>query len=287
MGFHPFVVFFYYLCVGMIAMYINHPIFLFIACLLMVAVNCTLENREALRQWTPLLAGMSLMIICFNVFLVSEGKHELFSFWGKAVTLEALVFGVVMALSIILILLLFISFNQVLNGNKFLFIFSKFLPRTAFLTMLAVRFVPLLKNRLDEISDVQRVRGITITSGTIVQRCKDGMTLIQILLAWSLEEAIETADSMKTRGYGLGKRSPYLPYKVTRRDLVWILALGSFLIICFIGGAFGHGRITIYPSIGSIEWSWMDWLLLLNIILILSFPLLVEGGELLRWKFFR
>ena len=28
---------------------------------------------------------------------------------------------------------------------------------------------------------------------------------MQILLTWSLEEAIETADSMKARGYGMGK----------------------------------------------------------------------------------
>ncbi len=189
--------------------------------------------------------------------------------------------------SIILVLLLFISFNHILNGNKFLFIFSKFLPRTAFLTMLAVRFVPLLKKRLDEITDVQRIKGLTIASGTLKQRCKDGMTLIQILLTWSLEEAIETADSMKTRGYGIGMRSPYIPYKLTCRDQVWLLLLVCLLIICLVGGALGYGRIDIYPDLGSLQLTWLDGLLLINTIIILSFPLLVEGREQLRWRLFQ
>ena len=64
-----------------------------------------------------------------------------------------------MSLSLVMILLMFISFNLILNGNKFLFVFSKFLPKTAFLAMLVIRFVPLLKRRLDEINDVQRIRG--------------------------------------------------------------------------------------------------------------------------------
>ena len=268
-------------------MYLNHPIFLMIACILLIIVNCTHENIDELKKWIPMLVGMSLMIILLNMFLVTTGSNVLFSVFGRMVTIEATMFGIVMALSIILILLLFISFNQILNGNKFLFIFSGFLPRTAFLTMLAVRFVPLLKKRLDEITDVQRVKGLTIASGSLKQRCKDGMTLIQILLTWSLEEAVETADSMKTRGYGIGKRSPYVPYKWTRRDYTWLLVLFCLLIICLVGGALGHGRIIIYPELGSLQLTRLDGLLLLNIIMMLSFPLLVEGREQVRWRFFQ
>ena len=286
-GYHPFVIFFYYVCVGIVAMYLNHPIFLIIACILLIIVNCFYHSIKTLKRWIPMLIGMNLLIIFFNMFFVSKGEHILFSFWGRSVTLEATIFGVVMALSITLISLLFISFNHLLNGNKFLFVFSKFLPRTAFLTMLAVRFVPLLKKRLDEITDVQRIKGLTIASGTVRQRCKDGMTLIQILLTWSLEEAVETADSMKTRGYGIGTRSPYIPYKLIRRDQIWLGLLLCFLLFCLVGGAFGYGRMEIYPTLSSFRLTWFDGLLLLHTIIILAFPLLVEGGEQLRWKFFR
>lgn len=281
--YHPYVSFFYYICVGILGLFLNHPLFLFVACLLLIAVNYSHGSKDVLKR-LPMLIVSAFVIVLLNMFLVSKGEHVLFSIYGRSITTEATMFGIVMALSIILILLLFISFNNILNGNKFLFIFSRFLSRTAFLVMLAIRFVPLLKKRLEEITDVQRIKGLTISSGTLKQRCQNGMTLIQILLTWSLEEAIETADSMKARGYGIGNRSSYIPYKMTYRDRVCLLVLGSLLIICLVGGFFGYGRINIYPAISSLQLTWMEWLLMINAFILLSFPLLVEGREQLRWK---
>src|SRR5690606_6971572 len=173
---------------------------------LVVMANIAHDHGKTMKQWLPMLIGISALMIVLNPFLNSRGTHVFFYFRGKQVTLEATVYGIVMALSLVTILLIFISFNLILNGNKFLFVFSKLLPKTAFLVMLAIRFVPLLKRRLGEINDVQRIKGMTIASGNIKERAKNGMVIMQILLTWSLEEAIETADSMKARGYGLGKR---------------------------------------------------------------------------------
>lgn len=283
-GYHPFVIFFYYVCVGFLAMYFNHPLFLLIVCLLLIGVNITHDIGKALKKWVPMLVGMSAMIILINPFINSRGTNIFFYFRGKQVTLEATLYGVVMSMSLAAILLMFISFNLILNGNKFLFVFSKFLPRTAFLTMLTIRFVPLLKRRLDEINDVQRIRGMTIASGTIRERAKSGMVLMQILLTWSLEEAIETADSMKARGYGIGKRSPYVPYKMDRRDKGWLFTLALLFTICIVGGFLGYGKIIIYPELGTLSLYLFDWVLLLSMIIIVSFPLLVEGREQLKWK---
>lgn len=286
-GYHPFVIFFYYVCVGVLAMYFNHPVFLAVACLLLVGVNLTHDNGKALRKWIPMFVGMSAVIILVNPFLNSRGTTIFFYFRGKQVTLEATLYGVVMSMSLVLILLMFISFNLILNGNKFLFVFSKFLPRTAFLTMLAIRFVPLLKGRLDEINDVQRIRGMTMAAGTVRERAKNGMVMMQILLTWSLEEAIETADSMKARGYGIGKRSPYVPYRMTKCDKGWLMTLVTLFTLCIVGGSLGYGKIIIYPELGTLNFYVIDWILLVCMVIILSFPLLVEGREQVRWKFSR
>lgn len=284
-GYHPFVLFFYYVSVGILAMFVNHPIFLLTACLLLVCVNIVHDGGKALRQWTPMLIGMSTFIILLNPFINSRGTTILFYFRGKQVTLEATMYGVVMSLSLVLILLMFMSFNYVLNGNKFLFVFSKILPKTAFLTMLVIRFVPLLKRRFDEIKDVQRVRGMVLTEGTIRDRMKNGLSMMQVLLTWSLEEAIETADSMKARGYGLGKRSPYVPYKMATRDKRGIVILVLLLAISLAGGFLGYGKIVIYPELGTIQFYPIDWIMFVAVIALLSFPLLVEGREQLKWTF--
>lgn len=285
-GYHPFVLFFYYVCVGILAMLVTHPLFLGVVCLLLVLVNIMHDGGKALRKWTPILIGMSIFIILLNPFINSRGTNVFFYFRGKQVTLEATMYGIVMALMLVAILLMFISFNYILNGNKFLFIFSRFLPKTAFLTMLVIRFVPLLKERFDEIKNVQRIRGMTITDGTIRERMKNGMSMMQILLTWSLEEAIETADSMKARGYGLGKRNPYVPYKMEPRDKGWLTVLIVHFTICLICGFLGYGKIVIYPELGTLQLYPLDWVMLMALISILAFPLFVEGSERLKWKYF-
>src|SRR5690625_5073640 len=191
-GYHPYVLFVYYLCTGSLMMYFNHPLFLLTVLMWMIYVNISHGSGAALKKWTIPLLVMSFVIILLNPFLVSRGTNILFYFRGKQVTLEATIYGTVMALSIVAIIIMFVSFNLILNGNKFLYVFSKMLPRTAFLVMLSIRFVPLLKRRYDEIAAVQYVRGMSVSVGKIRERLKNGMVMIQVLLTWSLEEALQT-----------------------------------------------------------------------------------------------
>jgi len=284
-GYHPYVVFFYYLCTGFLIMYFKHPLFLLIALILLIFINISHDRGQALKKWTIPLVVMSLFFIMLNPFLVSRGTNILFYFRGKQVTLEATMYGVVMSLALVSVLVMFVSFNLILNGNKFLYIFSKLLPRTAFLIMLSIRFVPLLKRRFDEISSVQHVRGMTMSEGNIRVRAKNGMSMIQTLLTWSLEEAIQTADSMKARGYGSGKKSSYIIYRMTKRDWVWLITLLFLFSICIAGGLLGYGKIVIYPELGTLHLYILDWVLLFCMVALISFPLLVEGREHFKWNY--
>lgn len=283
-GYHPYVIFIYYLCTGFLIMYFKHPLFLVIALILLILVNLTHDRGDALRRWAIPLLIMGMFFIILNPFLVSRGSTILFYFRDRQVTLEAITYGIVMALALISMLILFVSFNVILNGNKFLIIFSNILPRTAFLIMLAVRFVPLLKGRYDEIAAVQRVRGTTMSMGGFRERASNGMNMIQILLTWSLEEAIQTADSMKARAYGVGKKSSYIQYRMQQHDWIWLIIMLLLVIGCILGGVLGYGKIVIYPQLGTLHLYPLDWLLLVFMMLLISFPLLVEGREWLRWR---
>lgn len=286
-SYHPMVLVSYYISVGVLLLYFNHPLFLLAAFLFLVVANLTHDKGKELKKWLPMLLIMSSFIVLLNPFLVSRGTNILFYFRGKQVTVEATVYGVVMTLSIVAIIILFISFNLILNGNKFLYVFSRILPKLAFLSMLAIRFVPLLRVRLEEITDVQRVRGIDMRSGSIRNRAKSGMVLLQILLTWSLEEAMETADSMEARGYGTGKRSSYLPFRWEKRDIGWLVTIWILFIACLLGGMLGYGKIHIYPELGTLQFYLLDWILLGCLSILVTFPLFVEGREQIRWKLSR
>lgn len=282
---HPFVMFFYYICIGFFAMFFNHPIFLLAGCLALIAVNLTHDGGRSMKQWAPLMIVMSVLIIAINPFINSRGTNVLFTVFGKHVTFEAVLYGIVTALSLLMILLLFISLNMVLNGNKLLYIFARILPRTAFLVMMSIRFVPLLKGRLVEIQDVQRFKGMTMMQGSLRERAKSGMSMLQILLSWSLEEAVETADSMKARGYGTGKRRPYIPYRMTKSDKCWLGYLVVLFALSAAGGFMGYGKIIIYPELGTLHLTSLDWAVFASGMAIALFPVFVEGREQLKWHY--
>lgn len=282
---HPFVMFFYYICLGFFAMFFNHPIFLLAGCLALIAVNLSHDGGQSMKQWVPLMMSMTVLIIVLNPFINSRGTHVLFYLFGKQVTLEAMLYGVVTAMSLLIILLLFVSLNIVLNGNKLLYIFARILPRTAFLIMMSIRFVPLLKRRLTEIQDVQRLKGLTMTQGTVRERAKSGMSMLQILLSWSLEEAVETADSMKARGYGSGKRRPYIPYRMTKSDKQWLSYLIVVFVMCVTGGFMGYGKIAMYPELGTLHLSSLDFAVFACCMAMALFPVFVEGREQLKWNY--
>lgn len=282
---HPFVMFFYYICIGFFAMFFNHPVFLLAGCLSLISVNLSHDGGRAMKQWAPLMIIMTVLIIVINPFINSRGTHVLFYIFGKQVTFEAMLYGVVTSMSLLIILLLFVSLNIVLNGNKLLYIFARILPRTAFLIMMSIRFVPLLKRRLNEIQDVQRLKGMTMTQGTLRERAKSGMSMLQVLLSWSLEEAVETADSMKARGYGSGKRRPYIPYRMMKSDKCWLGYLIVFFALCVTGGFMGFGKIIIYPELGTLHLLPFDWVVFACGMAIALFPVFVEGREQLKWNY--
>ena len=56
---------------------------------------------------------------------------------------------------------------------------------------------------------------------------------MSIMITWALENAIETADSMKSRGYGLKGRTAFSIYRFDERDkyaLIWLGFCGLFLL---------------------------------------------------------
>lgn len=286
-GLHPFILLAYYIASAILIMIYNHPVFLLTTLILLILVNISHDKGKTLKQWSIPLLVMGMIFALMNPLFVSRGTHILFYLGHRQITLEALMYGVYMSLMLMSIIVLFVSFNFVLNGNKFLYVFSKIVPRTAFLLMLTIRFVPLLKGRYDEIAAVQRVRGMTMSEGNLRNRARNGMSMIQTLLTWSLEEAIQTADSMQSRGYGLGKKSSYVLYQMERKDWWTAFIFAILLSVCLFGSAYGYGKIIIYPELGTLQFYLLDWLSFVSLCCLVAYPLIIEGIEHIRWTLYK
>jgi energy-coupling factor transport system permease protein len=286
-SFHPIILLIYYIFAIAGLMLYQHPVFLAAAALIIFLINRLLDGGKELKKWRMMIVVMGVLIFLLTPFFNRRGNHILFYLFDNQVVLEAVWQGVMIALTLSAILALFITFNMVITPDKFVFLFSKFFPQWALLIMLSMRFVPLLRRRLLEIGDVQGVKGLSVTSGPIKSRARSGMFLLQILLTWSLEESIQTADSMTARGYGLGNRSKYQPFYMKRRDwiaLTYLLSCGSLVLF---GWWLEDGILTLMPVLEPVWLYGREWFYLVVWFVFIGFPVWMEGKELIKWKYYR
>lgn len=284
---NPWVMFTYYVVTIACSMVFLHPIFLLVELLLVVCVDIVAHTG---KQMLMVLEGslfMTAFIMILNPLVNNRGTHVIWTFGGTIITAESIFYGFMMALSLIIVLLTFLSYNKVLTSQKFMYLFSRISPKLTLLTMITLRFVPLFILRLKNISQAQKIRGIAVTKGSSRQRGLGVVKMMQVLLIQSFTDALQTADSMSGRGYGSGKRSSYQRYRFTTRDFVslaWYLPLAG---ICFYAASRGIGRMTVYPSLGTMALTPTGWLVLLGVVLLFSFPLILEAWEWLWWNLLR
>lgn len=232
---HPLLNFVYFALVIGLTMFANHLVFLLISFCLAWLYSCLLRGKKAI-PFNLAISGAALVIVTIiNLLNVHNGETVLFYLNGNRVTLEAVVFGLVMAVMLSSMVIWFSCFQVVVTGDKLVYLFGRVAPRLALTISMIMRFIPLLKDRFREIHMGQRCMG---RSGqgwlrSLRQVAKE----ISILTAWSLEASIETADSMEARGYGLPGRSSFHLYRLTRQDACWLL------VLLILGGA-------------SLAWAW-------------------------------
>lgn len=281
---HPITSFCYYVGVLLLSMLFLHPVFLLLELVLLVGMNLMQGNGSAMLKMFKGIWPFMLAILVINPLLNHRGTHFLFYIGNNPITLEAVSYGLLMALSFCGVMLLFISYNSILTTHKFLYLFSRLSPQLALLTMITIRFVPLFIRRLTTITTIQKTRGIQLESGTLKERATNGIHLIEILLTSSLEDALQTADSMEARGYGVTKRTSYLSYAFSIRDGMSLVVGSLIMLICLYGSQQGYGSLIIYPTLTSWEITgFYNWFLLGLSISFISYPLLLEGGEELWW----
>jgi energy-coupling factor transport system permease protein len=281
---HPFTAFCYYAGALAMLIFFQHPVFLLAGFVLVLFVNFVQDRCRGLQRWLFFMITSGLLILIVNPLFNERGRRVLFEIGEHRFTMEAVTLGGMSALSIMAIIALFVSYNEIMTPNKLLFLFARAMPQFAVLLMLTLRFIPLMRIRLEEISAVQSSKGISVGSGTVRQRAKNGMNYIQALLVFSLEEAIQTADSMKARGYGSGKRSAYHHFRF--RGMDWA-SLG-LLIVLFAFTVYGRmntwGMLEVYPLMESFALSSQDAVHLAAFALYIGFPIIIELKGVFGWR---
>jgi energy-coupling factor transport system permease protein len=284
-SYHPGINMLYYLMLIFITMTLIDPIVLGFILVAVIVYGIYISGLRLMLKSFQISLPIGIIMIIVNPLINHRGRHILFLLIDKPITLEALLMGIIMAVSLIIIISLFVSYQSVVDYHKFIYVFGKVLPKTAFLTTMTMRFIPLLKRRYKEISFVSNMVRIEDTS--ILNRVKRMNQKLLILLGWSVESAIITSDSMGARGYGLKKRSSYQQYRWEVRDIIFLAISFLMLAMVIYVQAIGRPGIIVYPNLGLFELSSVDYFLYFAIFIYVNFPLWIQLKEGIRWHYLK
>lgn len=283
-NYHPAVNLVYFIFAIGITMFSNSPIFVLITFVFSWIYSIYLKGKKAIKFNLLCLIPIALFMVILNTFFVHNGETLMFYIGSYRVTFEAFFFGIVATLMFSAVIIWFSCFNVLLTSNKLIFLFGKITPVLGLTISMIFRFIPLLKNRMNEIRMGQKCIGRHSKNNGLINRIRQGGKEISILISWSLESSIETADSMEARGYGLKGRTSFHIYKFKKRDVFALIFMCLFGIVPFANAIIGNNSIDYYPTIGMTMPNTIDICVLIGYCFMLAMPIFIDIREEIKWK---
>ncbi len=282
-SYHPALLFFYYALVMVLAMFLTHPACLGVT-LLGAAVYCVhLQGWRACGKRFGWMLPVMLLAAGVNVLFNHEGATILTYFSsGNPLTLEAITYGLSAGAMIAAVLLWFSSYRLVMTSDKFVYLFGRVIPALSLVLSMTLRFVPKFQAQLRAVQQARQYMGEPETDG-FRQKIRRSIANFSILVTWSLENAVETADSMRARGYGLPGRTAFSIYRFEGRDwrmLAFLLVCGGTVIAGWAAGALAW---RYYPTMQGSFTGWSAVCAAAELLLVLT-PMAVDVWEERKWS---
>ncbi|MBR5497041.1 MAG: energy-coupling factor transporter transmembrane protein EcfT [Clostridia bacterium] len=227
---HPAVNLLFFIGAIAFGVLLQHPVYLLAGIFASGAYYIFLNGRKGMKN-ILLMIPLFVFVTLFNPIVNTRGITVLFTYLDRPYTLEALVYGVAVAATFVLMLLWFGCYGKVLTGDKFTCLFGNLAPSLSLLLVMVFRMIPNLIQKSKQIMGVRSSIGKgTAEKSSFKDKLNSGMTVIGVLTSWALEGSITTSDSMRSRGYGTSKRTSFMIYRMTATD--WISA---FVMIVLLG----------------------------------------------------
>ena len=286
--YHPIVNFTYFVFVIGFSCFLMHPVCLGISLVSGFIYSVMLKGKKAIRTNLLYMIPMIVVTALLNPVFNHEGITVLtYLPDNNPLTMESILYGISASVMLVSVICHFSCYNEVMTGDKFIYLFGKIIPGLSLVISMTLRFVPRFKAQLRVVANAQRTMGRDVSNGSIIKRAKHGLNILSIMTTWSLENAIETADSMKSRGYGIPGRTAFSIYTFDKRDkkaFSLILLLGIYTLAGSIMGGMSFGY---FPSVEGVAPSVFSVSVFLAYLLLCVSPVIIEVWEVRRWKLSR
>ncbi len=286
--YNPIINFAFYIGAVVFGMFFVHPAFLVVSVVLAMSYYVTVKGKSAWKM-AAVMVPVFVAVAVINPLINTLGDRVLFTWAGdRPYTFEALCYGMAIGGMLVTILLWFASYNLVMTGDKFLYIFGRFAPSISMVLTMVLRLVPGFQRKISQIAGARKCVGKAGDTGTRREKIDNGLTIVSTLTTWALEGGIMTADSMQSRGYGSGRRTTFSIYRFAMRDKALLgteILLAGVIGFCGINGAAGAAYTPeiVLANLGN-TWTMAG---LTAYALFLSIPSVLNIMEEITWRILR
>ena len=230
--YHPLVNFLYFTLVLVFSMVLRHPLAQGVSLLCACIYAVQAEGQRAVLFCLKWCLPVFLLTALFNPAFSHEGVTILLYLpTGNPLTLESILYGVSAGVLLVTVMVWFMNSSRVITSDKFIYLFGRVIPALSLVLSMTLRFIPKFKSQLAAVVEAQRSIGRDISQGSLLRRMKLAVSVLSIMITWALENAMDTADSMKGRGYGLPGRTAFSIYYPSIRAGAWTPLALSFQLV--------------------------------------------------------
>ena len=223
--YNPISVFVFYACVIVPVMFCVNPV---LSCISLAGALAFLFAKQGAKASKKLVFLVFPLIgALINPLFVHKGTTNLFILNDNPVTLESLLYGLVMGMLISSTILWFSSFNSIMTSDKLLYIFGTVSPKIALILSMALRYIPLYGQQVKKVRQAQKVIGL-YKEDNAIDKIRAGSRIFSVMVSWALENGVITADSMTARGYGTCRRTRFSIFRWFAQDY---MLLGASILL--------------------------------------------------------
>lgn len=278
---HPVCALTYFAAVLLVAMLTMHPVIVMLCLVSGMTLYGMLCGGKRLVGSLRLSLPLMLVMAVLNPLFSHKGSTVLLFINDRPVTLEATVYGAVSALMIAAVFYWFMCMSRIMTSDKVMALFGRVSPKLSLLLSMTLSAIPRIKRQYREINEAcDEPQGAA-------ERLRQGGRCLFAVTSRMLEGSIDTADSMRARGYGLRGRTSYSMYRFSRVDL------GAMTVILTLGGAtvtlvlIGGAEFSYYPRLSSLSCEPTAPTLYILTALLTGSSILMEVKEWITWHILR
>jgi len=283
--FHPLVNLAYFVAIIGFSMFFIHPVCLVVSFICAVIYSVYLSGKKALKVGLFYLLPMLMFTALLNPIFNHQGATILgYLPNGNPLTLESIAFGIAAGIMFVTVITWFSCFNAVMTSDKFVYLFGRVIPALSLIMSMALRLIPRFGMQIKVISNAQKCIGRDISTGSLFQRARHGIKILSILVTWALENSIESADSMKGRGYGLPGRTAFTIFRFSCRDGYALVYIMTCVVAIIAGILMEVYHFRFFPTIRGQWYGFWTITVFIVYFALGIFPIILNLREDFIWK---